>query len=260
MNKAFVNGINLCYDTAGDGFPIIALTGKDGNMDWWHPAVKEALSENHRLVLLDNRGAGRSDAPTDAYGISDMAKDVIGLMDALGIGQAHIFGQSMGGMIAQEIAIEYPERVAKLILVSTTCGVTRVRPSLKMLRWMFRKPTVFSPQDTLNMLYSKSYMRDNAEKIAAVVERMRSFPPSARTMAVHKEASRKFDSLARLGRIVSPTLIIHGRQDWVFRPQHAVLLGRHIADSKLSIYENAGHGVMSQEHHKVMEEIRRFIG
>ena len=260
MNKAHVNGINICYDTSGEGFPIIALTGKDGNMDWWHPAVKEALSENHRLVLLDNRGAGRSDAPTDAYGISDMAKDDIGLMDALGIGQAHVLGQSMGGMIAQEIAIEYPERVAKLILASTTCGLTRVRPSWKMLRWMFRKPAVFSPRDTLNMLYSKTYMRDNADQIAETVERMRSFPPSARTMAVHKEASRKFDSLARLGRIVSPTLIIHGQRDWVFRPPHAVLLRRHIPDSKLLMYANAGHGVLSQEHRLVMEEIRRFIG
>lgn len=259
MNKSFVNGIRICYDTVGDGFPIIALTGKDGNMDWWHPAVKDALSANNRLVLLDNRGTGRSDVPTEAYGISDMAKDVVGLMDALGIDQAHILGQSMGGMIAQELAIEYPERVAKLILVSTTCGVTRVRPSLKMLGWMFRKPSVFSPQDSLNMLYSREYIRDNASMIAAVAERMGKLPPSARTMEIHKEASRKFDSLARLGRIASPTLIIHGQQDWVFRPPHAVLLNRNIADSKLLMYANAGHGVLSQEHRKAMQEIRRFI-
>lgn len=260
LSIVMVNGIRLYYETYGEGYPIIAISGKDSNMDWWHPAIKAALSANNRLVMLDNRGAGRSEVPTDSYGISDMAKDVVELMDALGIGQAHILGQSMGGMIAQEIAIEYPQRVAKLILVSTTCGVTRVRPSFKMLRWMFRKPAAFSSQDTLNMLYSKSYIRENADKMAELVERMSSFPPSEGTMAAHKAASRKFDSLARLSRIVSPTLIIHGRQDWVFRPPHAELLNRHIADSKLLMYANAGHGVLSQEHHKVMEEIRRFIG
>ncbi len=259
LSIVMVNGIRLSYATYGEGYPLIAISGKDSNMDWWHPAVKEALSANNRLILLDNRGTGRSEVPTGSYGITDMAKDVVGLMDAIGISQAHILGQSMGGMIAQEIAIEYPERVAKLILVSTTCGVTRVRPSLRMLRWMFRKPAVFSPEDTLKMLYSDSYMRENADQIAEVVERMSNFPPSARTMAAHKEASRKFDSLARLGRIVSPTLIIHGQQDWVFRPPHAVLLRRHIPDSKLLMYANAGHGVLTQEHHKVMEEIARFI-
>ncbi|WP_027087473.1 alpha/beta fold hydrolase [Cohnella panacarvi] len=260
MSIVRVNGIRISYATYGEGFPLIAISGKDSNMEWWHPAVKEALSANNRLILLDNRGTGRSEVPPESYGISDMAQDVVGLMDALGISQAHILGQSMGGMIAQEIAIEYPERVAKLILASTTCGVTRVRPSLRMLKWMFRKPSVFSPRDTLNMLYSKTYMREYADKIAEAAERMGSFPPSARTMAVHKEASRKFDSLARLGRIVSPTLIIHGHRDWVFRPPHAVLLARYIPDSKLLMYANAGHGVLSQEHRKVMEEIRRFIG
>ncbi|EIJ77669.1 alpha/beta fold family hydrolase [Bacillus methanolicus MGA3] len=90
MEKVFVNGINICYESIGEGFPLIGLTGKDSNMDWWNPAIKAALSERNRFIMLDHRGTGRSDAPTEAYDISDMAKDVIGLMNALDI-ERHIF-------------------------------------------------------------------------------------------------------------------------------------------------------------------------
>ena len=86
-------------------------------MDWWHPAIKAALSERNRFIMLDHRGTGRSDAPTEAYSISDMAKDVVGLMNALDIDKAHILGQSMGGMIAQELAIEYPQSRGKISLM-----------------------------------------------------------------------------------------------------------------------------------------------
>jgi pimeloyl-ACP methyl ester carboxylesterase len=259
LEKAFVNGVNICYESIGEGFPLIGLTGKDSNMDWWHPAIKVALSERNRFIMLDHRGTGRSDAPTEAYGISDMAKDVVGLMDALDIDKAHILGQSMGGMIAQELAIEFPSRVAKLVLCSTTCGVKRVPPSLRMLKWLMRKNAAFSPQDTLNMLYSKAYIQENPAMIASLVERMQIAPSNPRSMEIHKHASKSFDSYHRLGQISAPTLIIHGEDDWVFSPKHAKILNRRIPGSKLILFPHAGHGIFSQEHHKVLEEIHRFI-
>jgi len=259
LKKAFVNGVNICYESMGEGFPLIGLTGKDSNMDWWHPEIKAALSERNRFIMLDQRGTGRSDAPTEAYGISDMAKDVVGLMDALDVDKAHILGQSMGGMIAQEIAIEFPGRVSKIILCSTTCGVKRVPPSLRMIKWLMRKDAAFSPQDVLNMLYSKSYIQENQVMIASLLERMQIAPPNMRSMEIHKYASKSFDSYDRLGRISVPTLIIHGEDDWVFSPKHAKILNRRIPGSKLILFPHAGHGVFSQEHIKVLEEIHRFI-
>jgi pimeloyl-ACP methyl ester carboxylesterase len=259
MNKVFVNGVNICYESAGEGFPLIGITGKDSNMNWWHPTMKAALSERNRFIMLDNRGSGQSDAPTEAYGISDMAKDVVGLMDALDVDKAHILGQSMGGMIAQEIAIEHPERVSKLILCCTTSGVTRVLPSWRMIKWLWRKTAGFSPQDTLNMLYSKDYMQQNPAMIAALVERMQMTPSNARSAEIHKLANKSFDSYHRLGRITAPTLILHGEEDWVFRPKHAQILHQRIAGSELILFPHAGHGVFSQEHRKVLEEIRRFL-
>jgi pimeloyl-ACP methyl ester carboxylesterase len=259
LEKVFINGVNICYVSIGEGFPLIGLTGKDSNMDWWHPTIKAALSKRNRFIMLDHRGTGRSDAPTEAYGISDMAKDVVGLMDALDIDKAHILGQSMGGMIAQELAIEFPSRVAKLALCSTTCGVKRVLPSLRMLKWLMRKNADFSPQDTLNMLYSKAYIQENPAMIASLVERMQIAPSTPRSMEIHKHASKSFDSYHRLGQISAPTLIIHGEDDWVFSPKHAKILNRGIPGSKLILFPHAGHGIFSQEHHKVLEEIHRFI-
>jgi pimeloyl-ACP methyl ester carboxylesterase len=238
---------------------LIGLTGKDSNMDWWHPAIKAALSERNRFIMLDHRGTGRSDAPTETYGISDMAKDVIGLMNALDIEKAHILGQSMGGMIAQELAIEFPNRVAKLILCSTTCGVKRVPPSFRMIKWLMRKNAAFSPQDTINMLYSKAFIQENPALIASLVERMRIAPSNPRSMEIHEQASKSFDSYRRLGRISAPTLIVHGAEDWVFSPKHAKILNRRIHGSKLILFPHAGHGVLSQEYRKVLKEIRRFI-
>lgn len=259
MNKVFVNGINICYESMGEGFPLIGIMGKDSNMDWWNPATKAALCEKNRLIMLDNRGMGRSDAPTEPYGVSDMAKDVVGLMDALEIDKAHILGQSMGGMIAQELAIEFPGRVETLIICSSTCGVTRALPSFRMMKWMLRKPAGFSPQSTLEMLYSRAYIRENPAMVTALVERMQNLPPSPRSMEIHKQASRSFDCFGRLGQITAPTLILHGEEDWVFRPTHARILNRRIVGSKLIMIPKAGHGVFSQEHRKVLEEIRRFI-
>ncbi|EIJ77670.1 alpha/beta fold family hydrolase [Bacillus methanolicus MGA3] len=162
-------------------------------------------------------------------------------------------------MIAQELAIEVPSRVSKLILCSTTCGVKRVPPSFRMIKWLMRKNAAYSPQDTLNMLYSKAYIQENPDLIASLVERMQIAPSNPRSMEIHREASKNFDSYHRLGRISAPTLIIHGEDDWVFSPKHAKILNRRIPGSKLILFPHAGHGVFLQEHRKVLEEIHRFV-
>jgi pimeloyl-ACP methyl ester carboxylesterase len=259
MKTQFVNGVNLCYEIIGEGFPFIYLMGKNSNMDWPLPSFKAALSKKNKLIMLDNRGAGRSDAPSETYGISDMAKDVIGLMDALEINKAHLFGLSMGGMIAQEIAIEYPERVEKLILCSTTSKITRLLPTIKMLKLLLRRSTVFSPQETIDMLYSAEYIKNNAEQINALIERMKIAPSDPRSIEIHHQACNRFDAYHRLNRIVAPTLILHGEDDWVFQPKHANILNRRIVGSKLILFPQAGHGLLLQEFRKVFEEIQLFI-
>ena len=120
MPKVKVNGINMHYEVHGDGFPIVMITGVSFCLKIWDNVLIDSLSKQFKVILFDNRGAGQTDIPEGEYTIKMMADDTTGLMDALNIERAHILGFSMGGMIAQEVALNYPQKVEKLILWGTT--------------------------------------------------------------------------------------------------------------------------------------------
>lgn len=122
MSKAKINDINIYYDVHGDGFPLVMVMGFLGNAGCWDPRMLPDLSARFKVIVFDNRGAGRTDVSDKEFSIKLLAEDTVGLMDVLNVPKAHVLGTSMGGMIAQELALNYPERVEKLILSSTFCG------------------------------------------------------------------------------------------------------------------------------------------
>lgn len=122
MPKAKINDINMYYDVQGDGFPLVMVMGFLGNADCWDPRMLPDLSARFKVIMFDNRGAGRTDVSDKEFSIKLLAEDTVGLMDVLNVPKAHVLGTSMGGMIAQELALNYPKRVEKLILTSTFCG------------------------------------------------------------------------------------------------------------------------------------------
>jgi len=122
VSKAKVNDINIYYDVHGDGFPLVMVMGFLGNADCWDPRMLPVLADKFKVIVFDNRGAGRTDISAKEFSIKLFAEDTVGLMDVLKVPKAHVLGISMGGMIAQELALNYPERVEKLILASTFCG------------------------------------------------------------------------------------------------------------------------------------------
>ena len=124
-----VNDINMYYRVSGAGYPLVMIMGLAGNSDWWPDEFIERLSQDYRVILIDNRGAGRTDAPDMEYSIPMMARDTVSLMGALGIDKAHVMGISMGGMIAQEIALLFPDAVDKLALGCTNCGPAHSVPA-----------------------------------------------------------------------------------------------------------------------------------
>jgi pimeloyl-ACP methyl ester carboxylesterase len=119
-----VNGISIYYELHGEGIPLVLIMGLRRNLEWWYCQIPE-LSKHFKVITLDNRGAGRSDKPDMEYSIRLFADDTAGLMEALGIHNAHILGVSMGGYIAQELALNYPDKVRSLILGCTSCGGKR---------------------------------------------------------------------------------------------------------------------------------------
>lgn len=128
MSKAKINDINIYYDVHGDGFPLVMVMGFLGNADCWDPRMLPALSAKFKVITFDNRGAGRTDVSDKQFSMRLFAEDTVGLMDVLNVPKAHVLGTSMGGMIAQELALNYPERVEKLILSSTLLWRTTFTP------------------------------------------------------------------------------------------------------------------------------------
>ena len=120
MPKVKVNDIRVYYEVKGEGFPLVMINGMNDNLNCWDSRLTEALSKKFKLILFDNRGAGRSDVSNREFTIGLFADDTAGLMNALGISRANVLGISMGGMIAQELAINYPRDVSRLILCSTS--------------------------------------------------------------------------------------------------------------------------------------------
>ena len=131
MPFAEINKIKMYYEEQGDGFPLVLIAGFGVDHVGWS-AVTDSLAQNYRVILLDNRGAGQSDAPDQSYGIAAMADDVAALLNHLQIEQAYICGHSMGTSIAQQFALKYPQKSKKMILCSAF-------PKLNTLSW-FSKP------------------------------------------------------------------------------------------------------------------------
>src|SRR6187551_1203599 len=127
-----VGDINIAYKQMGkaDGRPIILITGASATMDMWNPLLLEKLiSANYNVIIFENRGVGESTAGTKEFSIGQFANDTFGMLDALGINKADVLGWSMGGFIAQQLAVTHPDRVNNLILYATSCGGSKDRPT-----------------------------------------------------------------------------------------------------------------------------------
>src|SRR5580692_3536100 len=114
-------GTRIFWEESGSGEPLLLIMGLGYSHEMWH-RTRPVVSALYRTILFDNRGVGRSDVPQGAYSIAQMAADAAAVLDAAGVAKARVFGISMGGMIAQEFALNYPERVERLVLGCTACG------------------------------------------------------------------------------------------------------------------------------------------
>src|SRR4030042_2301653 len=121
MPRANVNGTNIYYGVHGQGEPLVMIMGFGGGCRGWYFQTR-AFKKHYRVIIFDNRGIGKSDKATEPYTIRTMASDILGLMDNLGIEKANVLGMSLGSLVAQEIAIEHPERAMKLILACSLIG------------------------------------------------------------------------------------------------------------------------------------------
>lgn len=260
MPYAFVNGINMYYEMEGEGFPLLALPGMGSSLEIWSPEYRNPLQAKYRLLLMDYRGIGRSDAPDIEYSVPMLARDIAELMTAVGIDRANIMGLSLGGMIAQELALTWPEKVEKLVLCATHCGTKHyIRLPEPKTKNKQEVEDVYADSIVAGM-YPREFIENNPAKIEDIIKRETIFPLPPEIFERHYQAARSFDSYDRLEQLKCPTLILTGDQDLMVNPENSKMLAQFIPQSKLEIIPGGGHGFLEQYPELVLSLVMDFLG
>jgi len=262
MPNVKVKDINLYYEIHGQGEPLVLIMGLRRNAEWWFRQVPD-LSKHFKVLAFDNRGAGRTEKPVMDYSIRLFADDTAGLMEALDIKKAHILGISMGGYIAQELAINYPDRVKSLILGCTSAGGKRaVLMSPERLKKFTANegliPELILRKD-MDIYFSDRFIREHPEKIKEFVSiSLRYYqPPDAflRQFA----ACLKHDTVNRLNRVTVPTLITSGDDDPLVPPENSRILKELIPHAKLIFFPGKRHCFFIEEAERFNQKAIDFL-
>jgi 3-oxoadipate enol-lactonase len=238
------NGQELFYEIHGDGPPLVLVMGIGYDSSLWTLQQVPVLCTRFRVVLLDNRDAGRSSRADHPYTIADMADDVAGLLDALDIHRTHLLGLSMGSMIGMEFALRHADRLDRLVLAGP--GVAPARSAvdpISIWNWVKAKDSsgeVFGGQQ-FTWLFSTAFLRNHAA-VQDTIALLASNPNPVEPEAYDRQAQAylQFDALDRLDRIKAPTLIIVGEQDLLTPPWVAREVARGIPRALLKIVTGDG--------------------
>jgi pimeloyl-ACP methyl ester carboxylesterase len=245
MPKAVVGAHELHYERAGQGEPLLLVQGMGGtHMSWGEPFL-ELLRESFDVIAFDNRGIGLS-APIDgAFTIAEMAEDAAELLDQLGIERPHVVGISMGGMIAQELALAHPERLRSLTLGCTYCGGpgSQLMPQgnvEKLAAGMMSGNRDRAIQASYEVNLSPAFRADEGH-YAAFHEMATSVPAAKRTIELQAQAIFGHDTSGRLGELSVPTLIVHGTEDGVLPYPNGELIASLMPSARFETLEDVGH-------------------
>ncbi len=244
MPKVAVAGGEIHYEEAGQGQPVIFVSGLNGVARYWQPQVS-AFGQRYRVITYDQRGTGQSDRQQREFSVDQMALELAQLMDALAIGRAHLVGLSTGGAIGQTLAIEQPQRIARLVLCSTwTCCDPWFRRLFEARRALYRQagPEVHAMFHPL-FLYPPDYVNAHDADIDEERRRNVASAPPVEVSVGRINALLGFDRRAGLARIQSPTLILASNNDFITPSYHAEALERAIPGARLVILDGGGHSI-----------------
>ncbi|HEV3334597.1 MAG TPA: alpha/beta fold hydrolase [Bryobacteraceae bacterium] len=253
------NGTRIYWEESGGGDPLLLIMGLGYALEMWHRS-RPLLSQHYRTIAFDNRGVGKSDVPAGPYTNAQMADDAAAVLDAAGVDRAHVFGISMGGMIAQEFAIAHPTRVRSLILGCTACGGSNaVRAEPEVLQIVLARATMTpeeGAQAIVPFIYDRNTPRERIEEDLAI--RRRVYPTEAGYMG-QVQAIFAWESFDRLPEIQAPTLILHGQSDELVPPENARILQKQIRGSRLVMLPHASHIFSTDQPEAAHREILGFL-
>lgn len=261
MPVAKAGPYDLFYVEAGSGFPLVLIHGLAGDHTAWLPQIP-AWSRNHRVVAFDNRGAGASTQVDEPISTEDMARDTLLLMDELGIERAHVMGRSMGGAIAQHMALMAPERVETLMVCASFAKLDplgeRVLTNMReVLEW--RGSWADHARHSVANFVSASFHNANPEAIARIEGLIGGETRLQACYVAQNHACLEHDTLERLGEIGCPTLIMAGGRDPICSLTATKWMSEGIPGSETVIFEDSSHFFLIEESERFMETVEQWL-
>ena len=266
-----VGDINIAYKRFGQGKPVLFISGTSQTKDAWEPTLLSQLAAtNHTVIVFDNRGIGETTVGTKPFSIEQFANDTAGLIDALQIEKADVLGVSLGTFIAQELTLNYPQKVDRLILHAGYCGGNEaVYASGQALETIM---TLSSPQILRNMtaeeqamilaqiMFPPEWLKQHPEILNNVIELAPSRSATPEIIQQQGLASGTWKgSCDRLANIMQPTLLIVGDQDLLIPAANSIMMAQRIPNSWLVIIQGTGHGMMLQVPNEFSAIVRTFL-
>jgi 3-oxoadipate enol-lactonase len=240
MDYAISDGAKIYWEEHGAGQPLLLIMGLSFTHEMWYRALP-TLASRCRVIVFDNRGVGLSGVPPGPYSIRQMARDAIAVLDAAGVHSAHVIGASMGGMIAQELALQYPNRVRSLLLACTSHGGL-------LAKW----PRFVRPR---GIRWSEAERRQRELALAPLL-----YSPTTPPDRIHEDLDVQcgcqwtyrgflnqfsgvllWSSYRRLPAIKAPTLVVHGDCDRLVPPENGRVVAARIPGAKFHLIRDAGH-------------------
>ena len=257
MPVARLKDISISYAVEGHGEPLLMIMGFSAARAGWTAQIP-FFKKHYQVVTFDNRGVGKSDKPPGPYSTQMMADDTVGLMDHLRIEKAHVMGASMGGMIAQELAINYPDRISKLVLACTyACqdGASGDTPEQARLA---KLPPHRLAGSMIGLALNRPIYRYTFGLIGMLQARFMN-SAAKRGIAGQMEACRTHNTLERLGRIAAPTLVIVGTADRIIAPVSSEIIAGKIPHAELVKMEGGSHSFPMEMKNAFNQKVLEFL-
>jgi 3-oxoadipate enol-lactonase len=248
-------GARIWWDQSGTGDPVLLIMGHAYGADMWYRTVPE-LAASYRVIRFDNRGAGRSSDPPGPYSVPLMADDALAVLDAASAASAHVYGVSMGGAIALQLALDHPGRVRSLILGCTAASAEGTSRGPLLTRARCLLPAAALNRMAWKLLYGPGTPAARRAEDQQIVRATRS---TGRGRRGQLTGAASFDATGRLAEIRIPALVMHGAHDRIVPAASAQQLAGSIAGARLVLFPDAGHVYITDAAQAANQEVLRFL-
>jgi 3-oxoadipate enol-lactonase len=249
------NGAAICYTEYGEGAPLFCLTGINSTQGMWSPSFITMLAQHFRVITFDHRGVGGSVGPRP-HSIAAFAEDASLLIKHLDLPKAHILGVSMGGMVAQQMAVRHPDCVDHLVLGATSCAGLLIRPKLRMLLGAF---FYLKPELAARALVSDHFLQADPKHLPNLLDTMRSSSAGSTVFLEQLATIANFNLRRDLSKITAPTLVICGTDDQIINHENSELIASEISGAQLIKWAGVGHLFPRERPEDTVRAVTNFV-